>query len=140
MGLSSRFTTTLVPTTGTKQSILPVSSYSNDLNHFNEQDTLNQLDPETMNQLEQENETLLQELLSSIDHVQTATQSIQEISNLQAQLSHHLQEQQESIQTLFDDAWKNTVSVFLICGDCRGMCKVYIFIKCVMRRCACGVA
>jgi hypothetical protein len=39
------------------------------------------------------------------------TQSIQEISNLQAQLAYHLESQHETIRSLYDEAEQNTDSL-----------------------------
>ncbi|KAJ3047553.1 hypothetical protein HK097_011438 [Rhizophlyctis rosea] len=55
--------------------------------------------------LENENAVMLAELESDLDQVRNATQSLQEIANLQTQMAHHLQTQQETIETLYQEAW-----------------------------------
>ncbi|KAI9098335.1 hypothetical protein DFS34DRAFT_109512 [Phlyctochytrium arcticum] len=58
--------------------------------------------------LESENAALLEELESNIEQVRETTQSLQTISNLQSRLSHELQQQSETIDLLYDDAWRST--------------------------------
>ncbi|KAI8928942.1 hypothetical protein BC831DRAFT_446513 [Entophlyctis helioformis] len=54
--------------------------------------------------LESENETLLTEMQGTLDLVRTATQSINEIAQLQSTLAHHVQAQNETIAAIHDDA------------------------------------
>lgn len=62
------------------------------------------LTPAQKMELEQENESLLKELEDNLEQVFQATQSIQEISQLQSQLAFHLQAQTETIERLHEEA------------------------------------
>ncbi|KAJ3117958.1 hypothetical protein HDU96_004634 [Phlyctochytrium bullatum] len=54
--------------------------------------------------LEREHELLQAELQSGLEQVRNATQSLQEISSLHAELAFHLQEQEKTIQRLHEEA------------------------------------
>lgn len=69
------------------------------------------LSSEQVQELEAENELLLNELNTTARDVQTAAQTIQEISMMQAQMMHYMQVQQERIETLHEDAYKATSDV-----------------------------
>ncbi|KAJ3033830.1 hypothetical protein HDV00_005795 [Rhizophlyctis rosea] len=66
------------------------------------------LTPQERIMLENENAAMLAELESNLDQVRNATQSLQEIANLQTQMAHHLATQQETIDTLYQEAWQST--------------------------------
>ncbi|XJO73781.1 hypothetical protein BDV3_004707 [Batrachochytrium dendrobatidis] len=56
--------------------------------------------------LEQDNSTMMDQLESTLTQVRTATQSLNEIAQLQSTLAHHLQAQSETIDSIYDDAEK----------------------------------
>jgi len=62
------------------------------------------LTPAQKMELERENESMLKELEDNLEQVWQATQSIQDIAQLQSQLAFHLQSQQESIERLHEEA------------------------------------
>ncbi|KAJ3299269.1 hypothetical protein HK104_009485 [Borealophlyctis nickersoniae] len=69
------------------------------------------LSPQEKMMLETENAALLAELESNLDQVRNATNSLQEIATLQGHLEHHLQTQQHTIDSLYEEAWKSTETV-----------------------------
>jgi len=81
-------------------------SIEDEINNYYEFEE-NELSQELRMELEQENEELLEELESDMNQVRQATQSINEISKLQATLSQQLQIQQNIIETLHEDSWKS---------------------------------
>jgi hypothetical protein len=81
-------------------------SIEDEINNYYEFDD-NELSQELRMELEEENQELLEELESDMNQVRQATQSINEISQLQATLSQQLQIQQNIIETLHEDSWKS---------------------------------
>eukprot|EP00833_Pecoramyces_ruminatium_P017815 jgi/Orpsp1_1/1191847/evm.model.d7180000088924.1 len=81
-------------------------SLDDEINNYYEFDE-NELSQELRMELEEENQEMLEELESDINQVRQATQSINEISQLQATLSQQLQIQQNIIETLHEDSWKS---------------------------------
>jgi len=81
-------------------------SIEDEINNYYEFDD-NELSQELRMELEEENKELLEELESDMNQVRQATQSINEISQLQATLSQQLQIQQNIIETLHEDSWKS---------------------------------
>jgi len=81
-------------------------SIEDEINNYYEFDE-NELSQELRMELEEENQELLEELESDMNQVRQATQSINEISQLQATLSQQLQIQQNIIETLHEDSWKS---------------------------------
>ncbi|KAI9020412.1 hypothetical protein DFJ74DRAFT_124804 [Hyaloraphidium curvatum] len=88
-----------------------LESLVNSSNQFTEDDLDSLLTPAQKMELERENETLLRELEDNMEQVWKATQSIQEISQLQSQLAFHLQSQQDVIERLHDEAIHQTDNV-----------------------------
>ncbi|ORX49357.1 hypothetical protein BCR36DRAFT_353855 [Piromyces finnis] len=82
---------------------LPIEDEINNYYEFED----NELSQELRMELEEENQEMLEELESDMNQVRQATQSINEISQLQATLSQQLQIQQNIIETLHEDSWKS---------------------------------
>ncbi|RKP00053.1 hypothetical protein CXG81DRAFT_19934 [Caulochytrium protostelioides] len=70
---------------------------------------LERMTPQARMMLEEENEALLADLEDQTASVRAATQRIADIAALQDTLAHHLQVQEESINTLFDEAGSATI-------------------------------
>lgn len=73
-----------------------LSSPTNTQDDQEEVDYMGLLSKDQLMELETGNEAILLESQTTTDQVRQATQSIQEISNLQAQLAHHLGKNYES--------------------------------------------
>ncbi|KAH6574154.1 hypothetical protein BASA81_013633 [Batrachochytrium salamandrivorans] len=69
------------------------------------------LTPQLQAALESENAAMIHELEGTLDQVRNATQSLNEIAQLQSTLAHHLQAQSETIDTIYDDAWKASETI-----------------------------
>ncbi|KAI9204676.1 uncharacterized protein BJ171DRAFT_599081 [Polychytrium aggregatum] len=92
----------------------PVKGYQNtpdipsfiesDANIDDDEDFESTLSDDQRLMFERENEALLSQLENETDQVRTATRTIQEIASLTNQLGHHLQEQQEMIEGIYEEA------------------------------------
>ncbi|KAJ3186632.1 hypothetical protein HDU85_007452 [Gaertneriomyces sp. JEL0708] len=117
----AKLASTLTSTFAGHSSAVPISPRSSEVHPAMDEDPISRASHDddvalqlTANErmlLESENAALLESLESSIDQVIATTQSLAAISDLQAQLSHHLQTQAETIDSLYEESWRSTETV-----------------------------